>query len=110
MKLLFDENLPPLLVGGLSDVFPGSVHVRDVGLARASDAAIWVYAKEQDLTIVSKDSDFHQISFLRGPPPKVIWIRQGNCTTADIARLLRSSRAGIRAFASEAETAFLVLS
>ena len=41
MKLLFDENVSPRLVAGLSDVFPGSVHVRDVGLARATDAAIW---------------------------------------------------------------------
>ena len=39
MKLLFDENISPRLVAGLSDVFPGSVHVRDVGLARATDAA-----------------------------------------------------------------------
>ena len=41
MKLLFDENVSPRLVAGLSDVFPGSVHVRDVGLDRATDAAIW---------------------------------------------------------------------
>lgn len=65
MKLLFDENLPPRLVAGLSDVFPGSVHVRDVGLSRATDAAIWGYARDHGLTIVSKDSDFHQVSFLR---------------------------------------------
>ena len=110
MRLLFDENLSSLLVGGLPDVFPGPAHVRDVGLMRASDTAIWAYAKEQGLTIVSKDSDFHQVSFLRGPPPKVIWSRRGNCATADIERLLRSSRAGILAFASEAEAAFLVLS
>ena len=84
MKFLFDENLSPRLVAGLSDVFPASVHVRDVGLARATDAAIWRYARGHDLAIVSKDSDFHQVSFLRGAPPKVIWIRRGNCTTADI--------------------------
>lgn len=110
MKLLFDENLSPGLVGGLSDVFPDSVHVRDVGLSRASDTAIWAYAKEHDLTIVSKDSDFHQVSFLRGPPPKVVWIRRGNCTTADIEALLRSNRTGVLEFGAEAGAAFLVLS
>jgi predicted nuclease of predicted toxin-antitoxin system len=72
VKLLLDENLSPRLVGSLSDVFPGSVHVRDFGLARADDAAIWDYARDHDLTIVSKDSDFHQVSFLRGPPPEVV--------------------------------------
>ena len=110
MKLLFDENVSPRLVAGLSDVFPGSVHVRDVGLARATDAAVWGYAQDHDLAIVSKDSDFHQVSFVRGPPPKVIRIRRGNCTTADIKALLRSNRTEILAFGAEAEAAFLSLS
>lgn len=110
MKLLFDQNLSPRLADGLSDVFPGSVHVRDAGLARATDSAIWSYAQDHDLTIVSKDSDFHQVSFLRGPPPKVIWIRRGNCTTADIEGLLRTQRTEILAFGAQAKAAFLALS
>ena len=32
MKLLFDENLSYKLVRLLADLFPDSVHVRDVGL------------------------------------------------------------------------------
>lgn len=110
MKLLFDENVSPRLVAALSDEFPGSVHVRDIGLARASDAAIWVYASDHGLTILSKDSDFHQASFLRGPPPKVIWIRRGNCSTAEIEALLRSKRTEILAFRADREAAFLALS
>ena len=51
MKLLLDENVSPHLVAALSDEFPGSVHVRDIGLARASDAAIWVYVRDHGLTI-----------------------------------------------------------
>ncbi len=58
MKLLFDENVSPRLAAALSDEFPGSVHIRDIGLARASDAAIWIYAREHGLAILSKDSDF----------------------------------------------------
>jgi len=110
VKLLFDENVSPRLVGGLSDVFPRSVHVRDVGLSRASDAAIWDYARDRGMTIVSKDSDFHQASFLRGSPPKVIWIRRGNCTTADIETLLRSNRTEILAFGDDPMAAFLAIS
>ena len=106
MKLLFDENLSPRLVAGLSDIFPGSVHVRDVGLARANDVAIWDYARDHNLTIVSKDADFHHLSFVHGPPPKVIWIRRGNCSTTDIAALLRSNRIGILAFGAEMESGF----
>ena len=84
--LLFDETVSPRLVAGLSDVFPRSVHLRDVGLARAADAVTWRYAMDYDLTIVSKDSDFHQVTIVRGTPPKVIWIRRGNCPTASIGR------------------------
>lgn len=110
MKFLFDENVSPRLVAGLADVYPGSLHVRDVGLARAADTAIWDYARGHDPTIVSKDSDFHRVSFVRGPPPKVVWVRRCNCTTADIEALLRSNLTGILAFGAEKQAAFLALS
>jgi len=41
------------------------------------DAAVWAYALARGLTIVSKDADFHQRSFLHGAPPRAIWIRRG---------------------------------
>ena len=34
---------------------------------------------------MSKDSDFRQLAFLHGPPPKVVWLRIGNVTTVEIA-------------------------
>ena len=110
MKLLFDENILPRLVADLADAFPGPVHVRDVGLDSATDATIWTFTLTHDLTIVSKDSDSHQMSFVRGPAPKVIWVRQGSRTTADIEALSRSNRAGILAFGAEVGPAFLILS
>ena len=50
------------------------------------------------------------MSFLRGPPPKVIWLRRGNCSTADIEALVRFNRTEILAFGSDDEAAFLALS
>ena len=70
MKLLFDQNLSPSLPRRLEREFPGSLHVRDVGLAGADDATIWNYALTLGLTVVSKDSDFQQRSLLLGAPPK----------------------------------------
>lgn len=67
------------------------------------------YVRDRDLTIVSKDADFHHLSFVQGPLPKVIWIRRGNCSTTDIAALLQSNRIGILAFGAEVESAFLAL-
>ena len=78
MRLLLDQNLSPRLVTGLADLYPESVHVRDVGLQMADDETIWAYAEQHGLAILSKDADFHQRSFVRGHPPKVVWIRRGN--------------------------------
>jgi len=77
MKLLFDENLSHKLVWLLADIFPNSVHVRDVGLKAADDPLVWEYAKDHNLMIVSKDSDMHQRSFVFGSPPKILWVRLG---------------------------------
>ena len=71
------ENTPKL-----ADDFACSAHVREVGLQRADDESVWSYAKREGLVIVSKDADFHQRSLLFGHPPKVIWVRLGNCSVA----------------------------
>ncbi len=88
MKLLFDENL--------------SHHLVD-------DRAIWAYAIEHDHAIVSKDEDFAERALLEGPPPKVVWIRAGNCTTATVDALLRAHHEELAAFATDAEAALIVL-
>ena len=110
MKLLFDQNLSHKLVRLLADLFPGSVHVRTVGLKTAGDPLVWEYAKNNDLMIVSKDSDFHQRSFLYGFPPKVIWVRLGNCSTADVERVLRTNFDIIKVFYEDKYVSFLSIS
>jgi predicted nuclease of predicted toxin-antitoxin system len=77
MKLLFDENLSPRLVVLLHDLFPDSVHVRNIGLQAADDLQVWDHAKNNGLIIVSKDAGMHQRSFMFGAPPKVVWVRLG---------------------------------
>lgn len=109
MKLLFDQNLSPRLPRLLADLYPGSVHVRAVGLKEASDAEIWEYAKENALTIVSKDSDFQQHSYLFGAPPKFVWVRVGNCPVATIENLLRTHSAALHTFDQDEMLALLVI-
>lgn len=89
MKLLFDQNLSPSLVDSLADIYPESVHVQSGGLDRADDTAVWDFARLQNLVIVTKDADFQERSLIAGAPPKVIWIRRGNCSTSDIEAILR---------------------
>lgn len=110
MKLLFDQNLSYRLIGALANEYPGSVHVRDVGLSAADDQLVWSYAAQNGLTIVSKDSDFQQRALLYGHPPKVIWVRLGNCTTTAVAALLRDRQSDVLAFVADSTAAFLVLS
>ena len=110
MKLLFDQNISHQLVESLSAVYPDSSHVRSVGLERADDETVWAFARNHGFTIVSKDSDFHQRSFLYGSPPKVIWLKVGNCSTKSIEELLRRSVSAIRKFCGDTEHAFMVLS
>lgn len=110
MKLLFDQNLSHRLVGQLATEFPGSAHVRDVGLATSSDPDVWAYAAANGFVIVSKDTDFQQRALLYGHPPKVIWVRLGNCSTADVVNLLRSRLADIHAFEADPAASFLALS
>lgn len=109
MKLLFDQNLAPRLVGLLDDLFPGSRHVRDVGLAAAADAAVWDYAKALAFAIVSKDADFRQLSFLYGSPPKVVWLRVGNQSTVQIEAIVRTHAADIEELAADPVAAMLVI-
>jgi predicted nuclease of predicted toxin-antitoxin system len=98
MKLLFDQNLSFKLCQRLNDLFPGSGHVGLEGLAEASDRDIWDYARTNGFALVSLDSDFAELATLRGAPPKVIWLRCGNQTTAIVEEILRSHQEVLAAF------------
>jgi predicted nuclease of predicted toxin-antitoxin system len=109
VKLLFDENLSPRLVDLLQSQFPASEHVESAGMRGSPDSRIWQYATDHGLTIVSKDNDFRQLSFLYGPPPKVVWLSVGNAGTEIIARLLRSRVDVLQEFLASPEAGLLVL-
>jgi predicted nuclease of predicted toxin-antitoxin system len=81
-----------------------------VGLATAPDPAVWAYAAAHGSVIVSKDSDFQHRALLLGHPPKVVWVRLGNCPTAAVEALLRSRQGDLLAFEADPDASFLVLS
>lgn len=110
MSLLFDENLSFRLVRELADVYPDSVHVRDIGLLGAADQAVWAYAAQEGVLLTSKDTDFYQRSLVFGAPPKVLWLRIGNVSTAAIAALLRQRYVAVRGFYEDPDATFLPLS
>ena len=105
----FDEQLPSSLCGALADVYPDSLSAKDLGLGGAPDEATWRAAIEHACILVTKDEDFHRLSVLRGAPPKVVWIRLGNCTTEAIADLLRHHRGALGDFVRNEDLSFLGL-
>jgi predicted nuclease of predicted toxin-antitoxin system len=87
----------------LADLYPDSVHLRHAGLLATDDLTIWRYAEANGLIIVSKDSDFYELAFRLGSPPKVVWLRLGNCTTADVEAALRRRHADVQALELDSE-------
>jgi predicted nuclease of predicted toxin-antitoxin system len=109
MRLLLDHNLSRRLLARLADIFPDATHVALIGLERANDDAVWTYALTHDCVIVTKDADFSELSVRRGSPPKVIWLRIGNCTTDQIAAMLRHHHHTIVAFQADPDAGILSL-
>ena len=110
MKLLFDENLSPKLPHLLAALFPGSAHVRECGLLGHADEDVWEYARANGFIVVSKDSDFQQRSLLYGHPPKLVWLRIGNCTREQIVQLITTHEPEIQALDADPFESVLVLS
>jgi predicted nuclease of predicted toxin-antitoxin system len=78
-KYLIDVNLPYRF-----SLWKGNdyIHQTDLG-DEWTDAQIWNFAKENNLTIITKDCDFSNRIIFHEPPPKVIHIRFGNMKMKD---------------------------
>ena len=98
MSLLFDQNISFRIVKKIQGEFPDSKQIKELGLENYSDNEIWKFAKDQDYTIVTFDSDFFEISNLKGHPPKIIWLRTGNTTTENIFEILKLKKDIIKDF------------
>lgn len=109
MRLLLDQNLSPLLIERLRDLYPDSVHVASVSLDRAMDEEIWRYALQHELAIVTKDADFSEMRLLRGSCPKVVWIRRGNCSTSAVETMLRHNHDELREFLNDEDAGVIEL-
>ena len=109
VKLLFDQNLSPKLIRRLSDLYPNSDHLDLLGLGRANDTLVWEHAKGNDFVVVTKDADFADLSVLRGFPPKVVWLRRGNCSTTNIEEILRDHNVEIEDLAADSTSGILTL-
>lgn len=109
MKLLFDHNISPELIARLANLFPASNHVYPLNLHEQEDTVVWSYARTNDFVVVSKDADFAELSMVHGFPPKLLWLRLGNCTTAEIEEVIRQSYQAILELVQDPQRGILSL-
>lgn len=88
MKFLVDEQLPPALVAWLQSQGCEADHVRNLGLARGDDSAVWAQAARGECVIITKDEDYVDLIPLRPETVPVIWVRIGNCTNRALIQWL----------------------
>lgn len=93
----------------LEDLFPNSDHLDLLLLGTADDRTVWEYAKENGFAVVTRDADFADLSVLRGFPPKVVWIRRGNCSTDQIEKILRYHQSEIEDLMTDSTSGILTL-
>ena len=96
-------------MAALAEMYPGSAHVRLLGMERADDRAIWEYAKGNGFAIVTQDSDFNERSLLFGYPPKIVWLKCGNTATRHVLEILKQRRDDLLAFESDPQSGCLEL-
>jgi predicted nuclease of predicted toxin-antitoxin system len=90
VNILLDQNISFRVTQLLSSTFGNVRQVKELGLVDASDLEIWNYAFKNNYTIITFDSDFIDLSNLKGSPPKIIWLRFGNSSNLKIANKLLS--------------------
>ena len=99
MKILLDENISYRLITRIVAAFPDTHHVKDLGLTHVNDHTIFKQARSLGFdAIITNDDDFQNILIEHGAPPKIIWIRTGNCSTAFLSEVILRNAAIIQAF------------
>ena len=107
MTLLFDQNISFRIIKRIEDIFPGSISILELNLDNPHDYDIWKFAKINNYSIVTFDSDFIELSNLNGFPPKIIWLRVGNTSTKNLAEKIRKESRSITEILKNDESAFL---
>ena len=109
MKLLLDQNISRRVAESLRSPAVEIRHVSSFGLGSSTDRQIWDFARQNGFAIVSKDADFHHMSFTVGAPPKMIWLRLGNCSTTQIVRCIRANFSAVADFIEDHDSAMMVI-
>lgn len=92
MRIYVDAQLPPGIVRWLADNFNvDAIAVRDAGMRDAPDLAIFERARSERAAVLTKDSDFDDLVYRLGAPPKVIWVTCGNVSNVRLREIFATT-------------------
>jgi predicted nuclease of predicted toxin-antitoxin system len=92
MIIWTDAHLSPAIAVWITANFDiTAFSLRDLGLRDAEDAEIFAAAKAQGVIVMTKDSDFVDLSNRFGAPPQIILLTCGNTSNARLKEILNST-------------------
>jgi predicted nuclease of predicted toxin-antitoxin system len=92
MIIWIDAQLPPTLAEWIVVTFGvNAISLRELGLRDAKDIEIFESAKQPNVVIMSKDSDFVDLVCRLGAPPQILWLTCGNVTNRNLRELLTAT-------------------
>ena len=89
MIVWIDAQLSPALAPWLVEQFGvEAFSVRYLQMVHAKDPQIFRAAREANVVVLTKDSDFVLLQERFGPPPAILWVRCGNTSNAYLKQVL----------------------
>jgi len=89
MKVIVDQNISFRIIPSLNGLFEDIKHIKDVNLVNADDFEIYMFARVNGFdAILTLDEDFYNLQLTHGIPPKVVWLRTGNCSTSILTAII----------------------
>jgi predicted nuclease of predicted toxin-antitoxin system len=99
MRVLIDQNISQRILPSLAFQFDDLDHVRQLGLTNADDYDIFMFARANGYhAVITIDEDFVKLINQFSQPPKIIWIRTGNCSTQVLGDILSNKIQTIKEF------------
>ncbi len=83
MRIVVDQQLPPVLAAWLRSQGLDAFHVRELGLGDRPDHDIWRNALRDSSVVVSRDADFANFA-RQDANGRLVWLRIGNCSNATL--------------------------
>ena len=97
MKFLIDAQLPSKLCEILKELDLEAIHVDDLAKGdETPDNEITNYADQNELIVITKDSDFYHSHMINGRPGKLLLLTTGNIKNIKLFELIRANAMTIK--------------